>query len=158
MCLCLDRLSGYRLLSVVFHIVDLLAQHDVSDWRSEEDGTQRTNYHTNNHGERERTDGVATKDEDSEQHDQRGNRRVNGTREGLVDRVVEQLLLVTLRMQAEILTNTVEHHHGVIDVVTNHRKDGADKRLVNLKREAYPALAKREEADDHCRVDGQSQD
>lgn len=61
-------------------------------------------------------------------------------------------------MQTEVLTDTVEHHHRVVDIITDHRQDSTDERLVYLEREAYPAVAQREEANDHRRIDSQSHD
>ena len=56
-----------------------------------------------------------------------------------LDTVVEQRLVILLLMQTEVLPNTVEDHHPIINRVTNHGKDGTDERLIDLQREWHPA-------------------
>lgn len=79
------------------------------------------------------TDAVTTKDEDTQQHDQRGHGGVDGTCQGLVQRTVEQALTVTLSIQVEVLTDTVEDHHLIVDRVTDNGQDSTDEGLVNLE-------------------------
>lgn len=61
-------------------------------------------------------------------------------------------------MQAEVLTDTVEHHHRVVDIMTDHRQDSAYERLVNLQGEAYPTVAQREQAYHHRGINSQGHD
>ena len=76
-----------------------LATHPkISDGRGDEDGTERTEDDTEGHGKCKALDAAAADEEDAEQHDQRRQRRVDGTCEGLVDGVVKHLLDVLLGM------------------------------------------------------------
>ena len=111
---------------------NLTTQHDVCDGRSHEDRRQGTYHYTEAHGEGEAADALSTEEEYAEQHDQCRERGVDGTCQRLVDRVVEQLLEVLLRVELEVLTNTVEHHHLVVDRVANHCQHSSDERQVDL--------------------------
>ena len=74
----------------------------------------------------------------------------------MVDRVVELRLNVTLRMQLQVLTNAVKHHHFIVDRVTNDGQHGTDEGLVDLQRERQHALKQGEQADDEQGIEGQS--
>ena len=52
---------------------------------------------------------------------------------GFVDRSIEDLLTITLRMKLQVLTDTVEYNHLIIDRVTYHSQDSTDEGLVNLQ-------------------------
>ncbi len=40
-------------------------------------------------------------------------------------------------MVRNVFTDTVEHHHGIVDGVTDHRKDSCDEGLVDLHGERH---------------------
>ena len=111
------------------------AQCHVGNRSSNEDRGESTEYHTENHCEREAADAVTTEDEDTEQYDQCSERGVHGTGQCLIQRVVEYREEVALLVEAEVLTDTVEYHHLIVDRVTDNGKDSADERLVDLERE-----------------------
>jgi len=113
--------------------LDCAAHRQESGGRSDEERRECTEYDTEDHCERERTDRIATEDEDGQEHDQSCYRGVDGTCQRLVQRVVEQLLTVALAVEADVLTDTVEYHHLIIDRVTDHRQDGTDEYLVDLE-------------------------
>ena len=48
-------------------------------------------------------------------------------------RSIEKLLAITLRMKLQVLTDTVEYNHLIIDRVTYHSQDSTDEGLVNLQ-------------------------
>ena len=137
-------------------LLDLATHHAVGDRRSNEDRRQRTEDNTQRHSEGKALDAATTDEQDAEQHDQRRERGVDGTSQRLVDGVVEHLLDVLFRVQAEVLTDTVEHHHLIVDRVTDHRQHGTDERLVDLERERHDVLQEREQTDDGQGVEHQS--
>ena len=49
--------------------LDLTTHHEIGDGRSNEDGRQRTEDNTQDHGEGEAADAGTTEDEDAEEHD-----------------------------------------------------------------------------------------
>ena len=51
-------------------------------------------------------------------------------------------------MQFEILADTVEDNHLVVDGITNHGEDSTDKRLVDFERERHEIVEQRIETDD----------
>ena len=67
--------TGLTILLLCFgHFVgvDRLAlEHHVGHRRSDEDGAERTEDHTEDHGEGEAADTLTTQEEDAEQHDER---------------------------------------------------------------------------------------
>ena len=67
-----------------------LAQEQVGDGRGNEDGGYGAEDNTKRHGEGKSLDALATQEEDAEQHDERGERGVDGTGQRLVDTVVEE--------------------------------------------------------------------
>ena len=66
--------AGLTILLCFGHFVgvDRLAlEHPVGHRRSDEDGAERTEDHTEDHGEGEAADALTTQEEDAEQHDER---------------------------------------------------------------------------------------
>ena len=103
----------------------LLHQRE-SDGRCNKQRRHRTEHNTQNHSEGEAADGVTTEDEDTQQHNQGTNRGVDGTRQCGVQRVIEQLHLVALRIETEELAHTVEDNHLIVDGVTDSCQDGTE--------------------------------
>ena len=75
------------------------------------------------------------------------------TSQCLVQRLVECLEAILFRIDADHLAHTVEHNHGVIDLITDDCKHGSDKRLVDLHREGKEAPADGVEAYDEERCE-----
>ena len=117
----------YQQLLSLFSLADGATHGDVSYRSSNEERRQGTEDNTQNHSEREAADGVTTEDEDTEQHDQGRYRGVDGTSQRLVQRVVEQCLTVALAEELDILTDTVEDHHLIVNRVTNHGQDSTNE-------------------------------
>ena len=126
---------NFCLCNLCLKILDLAAKSDVGYWSCDEDRRQCTEYNTEQHCEREAACALTAEAEDTEQHDECRERCIDSTCEGLVQRVVEEVLQVVLLVQLEVLADTVEYHHLVVDRVTDNGKDGADECLVYLKRE-----------------------
>ncbi len=78
-------------------LTDGASHHQEGGGGSDEDGREGTEDNTEDHGEGEAADAVTTKDEDTQQHDQRGHGGVDGTCQGLVQRTVEQALTAPYR-------------------------------------------------------------
>ena len=97
----------------LFH--DVLASGEVSCRSSHEDRRQRTEDDTQNHCEGETADAGTAKAEDDCKYDERRYRGVDGTVQCAVQRLVEEFLLVTLRVQVEELADAVEDNHLVVD-------------------------------------------
>ena len=51
-------------------------------------------------------------------------------------------------LQAEVLTNTVENHHVIVDGITDNGKDCRNERLIHIKIEWEDSAEQREESDD----------
>ena len=96
-------------------------QGEEGDGGSDEDRRERTEDDAKAHGEGETLDAFATQEQDTEQHEQRWERRVDGTSQRLVDTIVEQAAEILLGMQLHVFANTVEHHHLIVDGVTDNR-------------------------------------
>ena len=120
-----DSYIEFKLRCLCFSVVltDGLTHHEEGGRCRDEDRRQRTEDNTEDHGEGEAADAVTTEDEDTQQHNQRGHGGVDGTCQGLVQRGIEQALTVTFRIQVEVLTDTVEDHHLIIDRVTYYGQD-----------------------------------
>ena len=58
-------------------------------------------------------------------------------------------------MQLHVLADTVEYHHLVVNGVTDNRKDGTDKRLVDFQREGHKAPQQGVKTDNERGIDGQ---
>lgn len=84
----------YALLHAFVGLAELL-EPEVSSRSGNEDTRECTEYYAQQHGERERTDAVATKHEDYSQHDERGDRSINGTSQCLVERIIEDEVALT---------------------------------------------------------------
>lgn len=63
--------------------------------------------------------------------------------------------MVALGVEPEVLADTVEDDHLVVDGVTDGCQHGADEGLVDLEREGHPAVAERVGSDDEDGVDCQ---
>ena len=136
---CLIRIVFYLLLLCFFG--NVLASGEKCRWSSNEDRRQCTEYNTQNHCESEAADAGTAKAEDNCKYDERRYRSVDSTVQSAVQRGVEQILLVALRIQLEEFTNTVEYNHLVVDRITNSSQHRTNECLVNLKRERHPAPA-----------------
>ena len=77
-------------------LFDLATHGEICGGSCDEDGRQRTEDHTEDHGKSKAADACSTEDEDTEQHDEGRHRGVDGTCERLVERVVEERLQLTL--------------------------------------------------------------
>ena len=107
-----------------------------------------TYHNAEEHGEHERADGVAAEDEDAGQHQEGGERCHDGTAESLVERLVDRGEEVLLGIEAGVLAHTVEHHHRIVDLVTDHGEDSGDEALVDLHSEGEHTPEDGVDADD----------
>ena len=127
----------------------------VSDGRCDENRGNGTDDDADNQREDERTDRLATEEENGQQSDERRTRRIDRTRQGRVDCVIDILLEIPFRIEAQVLADTVENHHGIVDRITDNRQNGRDEGLVYLQIERHDLIEQREDADDEERIDGQ---
>ena len=66
--------------------------------------------------------------------------------------------MVTLWIQLEVFTDTVEYHHLVVDRITDGCQDSTDECLVDFKRETNPAVTDGIECYDKECIDCQGND
>ena len=88
LCLGLGRLAGTTM-------VDL-----VGDGGSQEDGRERTEEDTEQHRKREGANGFTTEEEDAEEHQEGGERSHDGTRQRVVDGVIEHTLRIAVGIES----------------------------------------------------------
>ena len=117
---------------VCLFLIDLTTHDAVSNRCGAIERTECTYNHTEDHGECERTDRVAAKEENAEEHEQCGERCHYRTAQCLVQRLVEGLVTILFRIHLHHLTDSVEHNHCIIDLITDDGQYRSDKRLVDL--------------------------
>ena len=103
----------------------------------------------------EAADRLAAEEEDGQQRHERRTRGVDRTRQRRVDGVVHVLLQVALRIETQVLADSVEDDHRVVDGVADDRQDRGDERLVDLEVEGQQPVEHREDTDDQQGVEGQ---
>ncbi len=74
----------------------------------------------------------AAQEEQRKQYQQGGKRRHQGTRKGLVDRVIHDHFGCTFTHLTEIFTNTVKHHNGIVQRVTDNGQQCSQHRQVKF--------------------------
>ena len=119
----------------VLLLVDLgtLGHQVVSDRRSDENRSHSTHDDADRQGEDEAADGLAAEEEDRQQRHERRARSVDRTRQRRVDGVVHVILEIALGIEAQVLADTVEDDHRIVDGIADDRKDRGDERLVDLE-------------------------
>ncbi|OMP13150.1 hypothetical protein COLO4_02193, partial [Corchorus olitorius] len=104
-----------------------------------------TDGDTDQHGQREAFQQRATKDEQDQDHRQRGDRGDQRTAQRLGQRHVSDVVRRTATDFAEVLTNTVGNHDLIVERVTNHRHQRRHNRQIDLDVEQRQNAA----GDDH---------
>ena len=85
--------------------------------------------------------GFASKNKNGEQHQSRGDGRVEGTGQGGVQRRVHFSFQRPARMYVRIFPNTVKNNHRIVQRVPNNGKYGRDKRLVYFHTKWHELIA-----------------
>src|SRR5699024_4464828 len=89
--------------------------------------------HTDTHGEHKSAQAVAAPDKDHQDCQEGRHRGIDGTAQGLVDRLVGHLDHIFARVVLDLFPDTVEHDHVVVERITDHRQDSGYERLVYLQ-------------------------
>ena len=140
---------GSGVYPLLLHVgLGALRHQIVSDRRREEDRGGRTYDHADDQREDEAADRLAAEEEDGQQRHERRARGVDRTRQRRVDGVVHGLLQVALRVETQVLADSVEDDHRVVDGIADDRQDRGDERLVDLEVEGQQTVEHREDADD----------
>ena len=138
----------------------------VHDRGTDQDGGVGTDEDTEAEGHGQTADGLTAEDRDGEHREEGGHGGVHRTGEGGVQSRIDSLAEVGVRVQALLLTDTVEDNHVIVDGVTdllltdtvedNHvivdgvtddGQDGRDERLVHIQVERQDPVEQGEEAD-----------
>ena len=141
------------MLEILVCIQPTAGHQGVGDRGGDEDRRDGTHDNADGQREDEAADGLAAEEEDRQQRHERRARSVDRTRQRRVDGVVHVLLEVALGIHAQIFADTVEDHHGIVDGVTDDRKDRGDEGLIDFEVEGHEAIEHREETDDEQGVD-----
>ena len=100
---------------------------------TDEDGCISSDADTDDECDCKTPDGLTSPDRDCEHGNEGGDRSVDRTGKGSVQRQVGVGLDVGVRMQGPVLTDTVEDNHVIVDSISDDSQDSRDERLVNVK-------------------------
>ena len=96
--------------------------------RRDKDRRIGTNQYAEDHGERKSAQHFTTQEVERQQCEQSCHRRQHRSRQGVIDRHIQQLSNWFLLIFSQILPYSVVNHHRIVQRVTNNCEDGSNGR------------------------------